>query len=186
MTTPSVKTPSRAFTYYIENLVVLSSGPLGSAFPETQGLPPVFEVKNKSEEELNELCDRSDNLLCKVLDLSDANVPVLEPVLHLPLNLLPTDLAQYSRKRANSAQLGGLHAADPHVRKRTCYKEQLRLELKHGSQKGDDGERLREAIEWNVNYSGTDRVRVNGGPKVQKMWKQNLRQHLTDLATFGL
>jgi hypothetical protein len=106
--------------------------------------------------------------------------------LHLPLNLLPTDLAQYSRKRANSAQLGGLHAADPHVRKRTCYKEQLRLELKHGSQKGDDGERLREAIEWNVNYSGTDRVRVNGGPKVQKMWKQNLRQHLTDLATFGL
>ena len=83
MTTPSVKTPSRAFTYYIENLVVLSSGPLGSAFPETQGLPPVFEVKNKSEEELNELCDRSDNLLCEVLELSDANVPVLESVLHL-------------------------------------------------------------------------------------------------------
>ena len=83
VTTPSVKTPSRAFTYYIENLVVLSSGPLGSAFPETQGLPPVFEVKNKSEEELNELCDRSDNLLCEVLELSDANVPVLESVLHL-------------------------------------------------------------------------------------------------------
>ena len=69
VTTPSVKTPSRAFTYYIENLVVLSSGLLGSAFPETQGLPPVFEVKNKSEEELNELCGRSDNLLCQVLYL---------------------------------------------------------------------------------------------------------------------
>ena len=68
--------------FYVENLILLDSNKF-AGFAQSQGLPPAKELKTKSEEEQQELCMQSADLLTRVLQLSDADVPVLEPVLHL-------------------------------------------------------------------------------------------------------
>ena len=69
-------------SFYVENLILLDSNKF-AGFAQSQGLPPAHEVKTKSEEEQQLLCMQSADLLTRVLQLSDADVPVLEPVLHL-------------------------------------------------------------------------------------------------------
>ena len=68
--------------FYVQNLILLDSIKF-SGFAQSQGLPLAHEFKNKSEEEQQQLCMQSADLLTRVLQLSDADVPVLEPVLHL-------------------------------------------------------------------------------------------------------
>eukprot|EP00956_Cyclotella_meneghiniana_P017301 scaffold28052_cov68-Cyclotella_meneghiniana.AAC.1 len=68
--------------FYVENLILIDSHKF-AGFAQSQGLPPAKELKTKSEEEQQLLCMQSADLLTRVLQLSDAYVPVVEPVLHL-------------------------------------------------------------------------------------------------------